>query len=195
MPGDSLPDTVIHLYWDTNVFVAYLNDERDAYGFHVDHIGQYLGEAKEGKCLIYTSALTIAEIPKRRLVKSHYGSFTDFLRDYEGIIVQVAADPAVMVLAAEIKNLHYEKTGGVRDVGTPDAIHLASALSLDSVYEVRLTAFHTFDNGKGKSANGKAVPLLSYEEWCGACRSEPAAQRVISLQRTRPVHPNPRLFK
>lgn len=190
-----MPDPIPHLYWDTNVFVAYLNDEKAAYGSYIDHIGQYLDEAKQGKCVIYTSTLTIAEVPRRRMVKSSYGSFTDFLSDYEGIIIQIAADPSVMHVAAEIKDLRYHKSGGIREVGTPDAIHLASALALINTYEVSLTAFHTFDNGKGKGTLGKAVPLLSYEEWCSSCSSDPSARQVMALYRIKPNHPNPRLFK
>lgn len=189
-----MPDSGAHLYWDTNIFVAYLNDERAAYGTYIDHIGQYLEEAKDGKCVVYTSALTIAEVPKRRLVRSNYGSFTEFLNDYEGIVVQVAADPPIMRVAAEIKNLRYQKSGGVREVGTPDAIHLASALALGDTYGVSLTAFHNFDSGKGKGTEGRAVPLLSYEDWCGGCSNDPVAKRVIALRRMRPDHPNPRLF-
>ena len=88
-------------------------------------------------------------------MKSEYGSFMDFLRDYEGIIVQVAADPPVMGVAAEIKNLRYEKTGGVREVGTPDAIHLASALALDSdqpeaYYNLGFLYYERGDAGRGR---------------------------------------------
>jgi hypothetical protein len=129
------------------------------------------------------------------MVKSSYERFVDFLNDYEGIINQVAADPSVMYVAAEIKDLRYQKSGGIREVGTLDAIHLASALALINTFGVPLAAFHIFDDGKGKSTNGKAVPLLSYEEWCESCSADPSARQVIALRRTKPDHPNPRLFK
>lgn len=156
-----MPDPIPHLYWDTNVFVAYLNDEKAAYGSYIDHIGQYLDEAKQGKCVIYTSTLTIAEVPRRRMVKSSYGSFTDFLSDYEGIIIQIAADPSVMHVAAEIKDLRYHKSGGIREVGTPDAIHLASACLDQHVRGVSYSFPHLRQReGQGYAWQGRAATLL-----------------------------------
>lgn len=180
-------------YWDTCVFVAFLNDNRAAYGQHVDHIGQFLDDCKMGGCSIYTSTITIAEISKKHLVNSAYGSFNDFLNDYGGAIRQVTADPNVMLLASAIRGLTYTKTGGNREMGTPDAIHLASALVLESNYDVPISGFHTFDNGGSRGLEGRSVPLLSYETWCESCANDPIAKRIITLKRGRPDHPNPKL--
>jgi predicted nucleic acid-binding protein len=180
-------------YWDTCIFVAFLNDNRPAYGVHIDHIEQFLDDCKRGECAIYTSTITIAEITTKHLVNSKYGSFGDFLNDFGGSIRQVIADPNVMILASAIRGLTYTKTGGNREMGTPDAIHLASALVLESNYGVQVNAFHTFDNGKSRGLEGRSVPLLSYEEWCGSCANDPIAKRVIALKRDRPEHPSPRL--
>jgi predicted nucleic acid-binding protein len=186
MPSDNL-------YWDTCIFVAFLNNNKAAYGHYIDHIGHFLDDAKDGACTIYTSAITIAEITQKHLVNSSYGNFSDFLADFGGAIRQVSADPNVMMLASAIRGLTYAKSGGTREVGTPDAIHLASALVLQSNYGVRITSFHTFDDGKSSGLRGKSVPLLSYETWCESCASDPIAQRVIALTRSRPDHPTPKL--
>ena len=37
---------IAHYYWGTCVFVAYLNKMQAAYGVYVDHIGQFLEEAR-----------------------------------------------------------------------------------------------------------------------------------------------------
>lgn len=95
-----------------------------------------------------------------------------------------------MALAAELRGLTYTKNRGERNLATPDVIHLASAIALVESYGVSpLTSFHTFDNGKGKSIDGKSVPLLSFETWCEACDNDPIAQRVIKMKRTKPFHP------
>ena len=187
-----MPD-VAHYYWDTCIFVAFLNKMHDAYGVHVDHIGQFLEEARKGECRIYTSGITIAEMPRKRLLASPYGDFNEFLADYAGAVTTIGADPNVMSLAADIKNLTYTKTGGTREVGMADAMHLASALALIEDYGVPLTTFHTFDDGKGKGLEGRAVPLLSFHEWCEGCLDDPVARRIIALRRRRPDHPFPKL--
>jgi predicted nucleic acid-binding protein len=180
-------------YWDTCIFIAFLNNNRSAYGAHIDQIGQFLDDCRRGDCSIYTSTITLAEITKKHLVNSAYRNFSDFLQDFGGSITQVVADPNVMLLAAAIRGLTYTKTGGMREMGTPDAIHLASAIVLEKNYGVPISAFHTFDNGKARGLEGKSVPLLSYDQWCEVCADDPVAQQVLTLNRTHPDHPNPQL--
>jgi len=175
------------------VFIAYLNDERASYGATIDHIEQYLEEAKLGQCRIYCSTITIAEITDGYMTKSSFGTFSEFLRDYSSAVVQVTPDPVVMGLASQIRSVQYQRGNGKRKLATPDAIHLASAVCLRDIYKVPLTAFHTFDNGKGKGPDGKSVPLLDYDLWCEGVEHEPTAQKVLSLSRVRPEHPTPRL--
>jgi hypothetical protein len=185
-----------HYYWDTCIFVAYLNDNKNAYGHYIDHIAQFLDDCRRGECRIYTSSITIVEIPAKRMANSTYGTFNEFLADYTGAIVQIGADPNVMMLAAELKNPIYKKDVNAakgREVGTADAIHLATALALTADYGVPLTAFHTFDDGKSKGLCGKAVSLLSYQDWCQGILDEPTVSRVIAMTRARPEHPDPRL--
>lgn len=183
-----------HLYWDACVFVAYLNEEQDAYGPYIEHIAQYLRECKERKCVIYTSTISIAEITDSCMKKNvTYGNFTSFLNDYQSLIIPIEATPNIMRIAASIKGLVYAKTGGRRVVGTGDAIHLASALALDDTYGVGLSKFHTFDAGNSKGVDGKAVPILGFETWCEACKSDLSATKIMNMPRERPSHPSPEL--
>ncbi len=182
-------------YWDTCIFFAYLNNEVEKYAHLIDHIEQYLDECRQGLLTIYTSTVTIAEIPSNKLSSNEYGTFTDFLKDYSGAIIQVGADPNVMTLASEIKGItHLKGKDGRREVGTLDAIHLASALCLSADYGVPIQAFHTFDTGKSKTLEGgRAMPLLGYETWCVGMETDPVASRIIALNRCKPEHLNPRL--
>ncbi|WP_205756132.1 hypothetical protein, partial [Labrenzia sp. 011] len=105
-------------------------------------------------------------------------------------VVPITPDVNVMRTASELRSLQYTKTGGVRKLSTPDAIHLASALELEETYGVQNDAFHTFDRGKSKDADGKGIPLLGFEDWCEQCSNDPLANKAIALKRCKPSHPN-----
>lgn len=179
-------------YWDTCVFIAYLGDERDAYGDVIDDIGQFLEESSRGECVIHCSTVTMAEITKANINGSH--DFDQFMGLWGGGIVPLSPDPNTMSLASELRSLIYTKTGGERRLHTVDAIHLASALTLIDPYGVTLDAFHTFDSGKKRDPEGKGVPLLGYQDWCEACKDDPLALRVIEMARTKPLHPHKKLI-
>lgn len=188
-----MADGIPQYYWDTCVFIAYLNDDRDGYGALIDDIGQFLNEARQGECLIHCSTITIAEITRANAAKSPHGDFSAFLRDLSGAVVPISPDPNVMALASELRSLAYIKTGGTRKLHTPDAIHLASAVTLAEAYRVSLTAFHTFDNGKSRGPDGPGTPLLTFETWCAECADDPLAQKIIKMPRSHPAHPNKKL--
>ncbi len=186
---------VQNLYWDSCVFISFLKKERDQYGNAIDDIEQYLREAKELKHNIYCSTITIAEVIPKHLDLTEHSKFSEFLKDYSGCIIQIGADPIVMEIAAELKSLPYKLVGGngTRKLLTPDAIHLASALVLKDAYNVELDVFHTFDNGKAKSPEGKGMPLLSFERWCDGIETNPLAKRIIDMRREKPHHPAPKM--
>ena len=185
---------VRHLYWDTCVFIAHLQNEHATYGKAVDDIAQFLLEAGQNECQIYTSTITIAEIPRRRMRSSGYGTFVDFLNDFAGAVIQITADPPIMAMAAELHGHQYSKTGGKRTLGTPDAIHLASAIALQETYGVKLESFHTFDNGGQRGIGGKSTPLLDFHDWCEGISQDALVQKVIALPRSKPLHPEPRML-
>lgn len=176
-------------YWDTCVFIAQLNDDRVGYGDTVDDISQFLDEAKQGKCTIHCSTITIAEITKDKVIKDPAKwRFSDFLRDFKDAVIPLQADVNIMSLAAEMRSLPFSKSGTPRTLGTPDAIHLASAIVLMDTFGVQIEAFHTFDKG-GKGG----VPLIGFETWCERCADDPLAKKVIDLKRVPPEHPSKRI--
>jgi hypothetical protein len=63
--------------------------------------------------------------------------------------------PNIMILAGQLKDLKYTKnnTKG-RQLGTPDAIMLASCVYLRDVLGVDVHHFHTYDNGKSRGIDG-----------------------------------------
>ncbi|WP_448954842.1 type II toxin-antitoxin system VapC family toxin [Labrys neptuniae] len=184
-----------HYYWDSCVFIAFLNDEQATHGSSmIDQIGQHLDEAKAGKCKIYCSSITVAEINNGHLKKSAFGTFPEFLATLKSSVVQVSPDPNIMAVAGQLRSLPYTKGNGQRSLGTPDAIHLATALALIETFKVPLDAFHTFDSGKSKGPDGRNVGLLNYHEWCQGLEADALAQRVVSMKRSKPEHPTPMLL-
>ena len=180
-----------HLYWDTCVFIAYLADDRDAFGGLIDDIGQFLEESELGEAIIYCSTITIAEITRHNCKIA--GDFDTFLEQWGGGIVPISPDPNTMRVASELRSAIYLKTGGERKLHTPDAIHLATALTLIDGYGVALEEFHTFDQGKSRGPDGKGVPLLGYETWCEQCAGDPLVKRIIDMKRCVPQHPAKKL--
>lgn len=160
-------------------------------------IQQYLEEAQLGQCKIYTSSIIFSEVTPRRIAKSEYGTFHDFLGDFRSQVITIGNDPNIGALYGELKDLAYKKgTSTRRILTTGDAIMLATALEMKSAYNVNIDAFHTFDNGGGARSpeGGKAIPMLTYEEWCEGIEDEPLARRVIELKRCKPIHPSPKMF-
>ena len=78
-----------------------------------------------------------------------------------------------------------------RVVGTPDAIHLTTCLHIRDVLGLSDIVFHTFDDGKGKTWEGKCLPLLSFETWFPAGNRTSYVENVCGLSRTLPNHPQP----
>jgi len=182
-----------NLFWDSNVFTAFLRDEQGVYD--VNSIAQYLGEARERKHQIYTSSLVFAEVLPSSM-KPGVGSFEEFLDDFRGALIIVDASPNVTQIAGRLRDLPYRKgTSTNRRLATPDAIMLASGIYLTDAMGVRLTAFHTFDDGRRRGPEGRSVPLLSYHEWCEGSTSAQmlVAKPVIDMPRRRPIHPSPNL--
>ena len=182
--------SVEHLFWDSCVFTAYLGNQVGAYD--IPSIDKYLEEAKAGKVMIHASTISSAEVLPSQIING--GSFEDFLDDFQGAVHMIDANPNVMTRSGRLRDLSYKKGGGVRRLGTADAIILATALYLQDAEGLTLTAFHTFDKGRKPDEVGKApVPLLGFEEWCEGFSPEQMAvvEPVIALNRTAPIHPDP----
>jgi len=159
---------VSQLFWDSCVFIAFLNDEHTAYD--VGSIKQYLEEARDGKHVIYTSTIALAEIrPSFIQGSKKHETFNDFSEDFKGAIVLVDASPNLMSLAGRLKDLPYKKANSKhRHLATGDAIMLASCLHLANVNGVHVDHFHTFDDGK--SAPRRRVSPMEEEYHPDSCR-------------------------
>lgn len=184
-----------HYFWDSCVFIAYLND--DSHAYDTASLATFISETQEKNgCKIYTSAIALAEITPNRLKKSAHSTFQDFLRDFRGSISVVESGPYVNINAGLLKDIPYKKQNSTKRVlTTGDAIMLATALEIEETYSVSLDAFHTFDNGRGKgNPEGKGIPLLDYHLWLDDVDRPEIVDRVVALNRCKPIHNQPDIF-
>jgi predicted nucleic acid-binding protein len=182
---------ISHLFWDSCCFIAFLENNTKAYD--VASLEQYLDEAKNGQVVIYTSTIALAEVRPSFLKKKSIGSFADFVSDLNGAVSLIEPSPNIMILAGQLRDFPYKKANTTsRQLGTPDAIMLASCIYLRDTLGVEIDHFHTYDEGKKRGLEGgKGIPIIGYQEWCeGFAEVAPAAQ-VVSLSRTQPIHPQP----
>ncbi|MBX4938646.1 type II toxin-antitoxin system VapC family toxin [Rhizobium binae] len=184
-----------HYFWDSCVFIAYLNDDSSAYD--INSLELFLRDSqKRGGCKIYTSSIALAEVSPGKLKNSSHASFQDFLSDFRGAISVVDTSPLININAGILKDVPYKKqSSNKRVLTTGDAIMLATAIEIEVTYGVKLDAFHTFDNGRGKgSPEGKGVPILGYHEWLEGVDTNGLVERVVGLNRTKPIHPAPEML-
>lgn len=161
----------------------------------VKHIDQYLMEADQGDRTIYVSTIAMAEIRPEFLKAKKIGSIFEFFDDFKSAFRLIGPTPDIMARSAHLKGFKYTKKGTKADrvVGTADAIHLMTCLHAKEDLGADDIVFHTFDEGKGKTWEGKCAPLIKFEEWCEGIRDNPLVAKVIALPRCKPEHPAPKL--
>jgi predicted nucleic acid-binding protein len=158
-------DKIPVFYWDACVYLAWLRDEKSHGQAHLDAIAQILKENYERKNIIISSTLTLVEVlgsnmepEKEKLFRKAFGSQDHIAYDL---------DTAIALKARELRDRFLKHKSG-KILGTPDAIHLATALTC------KARRFFTFDGG-GK--NKKNLGLLELDKDSG----------VEGLEITKPV--------
>ena len=132
MPGD---DPLY--YWDTCLFLAWINDEERKSG-EMDGVREVIERSKRSECRIMTSVLTSVEALQSKLPVGMENLFYGLMKRLH----RVGMDSKCAGLAHDIRNYYATRADehGGKILSTPDAIHLATAI----LY--RADEFHTFDN-------------------------------------------------
>jgi len=116
-------------YWDSDCFLGWLNQEPDK----EDLCGHVLTEADEGKILLVTSALTLAEVLKidssRRIDIDQEQQVINFFKNE-----YIAVRNVTRHIAESARELVWHK-----GIDPKDAIHVATAIDAGLEY------FNTFD--------------------------------------------------
>lgn len=136
--------SVERIYWDSDCFVAWFNDETNK----AECCDGVIQRAERGEVLIVTSTLTLAEVlwmrghkklTPKKAEKVQKFFRRSYLRLYN-VTRKIAESAQVLVWESSIK--------------PKDAIHVATALNLDVV------ALETFDEGLLKKSGKVGEPLL-----------------------------------
>jgi predicted nucleic acid-binding protein len=185
-----------HLFWDSCVFIRYLTREPDE---NLGDIDDYIEDAKNRRRSIYYSTLILAEIRPVFLQKK-YGTIRKFLDDLKGSFYPIEPNPNILIAAGELKGSKATNPGNPKDpkprvVGTADAIHLMSCWFAKDTLKIPDIVFHTYDNGKGATWEGKCIPLLSFEDWFPEKKRSTRAAQVCDLVREPPLYPQLNLLR
>ncbi|PHS38664.1 MAG: PIN domain-containing protein [Robiginitomaculum sp.] len=121
--------TVEKIYWDSATFLAWFQEDQGQF----ELCQSTLDKAKNGEVIIVTSSLAIAEVlwlrGQQKIPKNKAEIVQKFFRRSYIRVVNVTRK-----LAHEAQDLVWDN-----DINPKDAIHVATAISLD------VTAFETFD--------------------------------------------------
>jgi predicted nucleic acid-binding protein len=127
------------IYWDACVYLAWLMDEKSQGEDAIRAIEHVLRENFQRKNTIITSTLTFIEVLPSRIGAEKNEQFQRSFRTGHHIAYDV--DPPIARKAAEIREKFIKREGG-KNLATPDAIHVATAL----IY--RADCIFTFDDGQ-----------------------------------------------
>jgi predicted nucleic acid-binding protein len=180
-------------FWDSCVVGRFLTEKPPE---HVSEIATLLAEAKAGKRQIYASTLMIAEVRPSWLRGKGYGSFQDFVADFEGALNLIGPTPTILMQAARLRDHSYHRTPKQaleknRVMSGMDAVHLATCLHVRDVLGITDIEFHTFDDGKGKNYEERAVSLLNFQDFSVHVANDPDVALLCKLPRIKPSHPAP----
>ncbi len=138
-------------YWDSDCFLGWLQGEKDK----EEHCKEVLTAADDGKILIVTSALTIAEVlalkGRTKIPQSEKAKVETFFKS-EYIVVR-----NITRRIAEAARSYVWDFG----VEPKDALHVATAV------DAGLTVFNTFDKGliKKNGKIGNPALTISIPSW------------------------------
>lgn len=131
-------------YWDSNAFLGWLAEEADK----VEECRAVIRAAEEGKTLLITSALTVAEVlwlrGEPRIAAENADKVQRFFE--HGYIVVNDLDRRIAKAAQRLVWHH--------DIKPKDAIHVASAI------DAGVDRMETFDTGLIKKSGAVGAPPL-----------------------------------
>lgn len=115
-----MPEPLLRRYWDSSVFLDWIKEEPG----HADTCDKIIADAQAGKCVILTSAVTLAEVTKRRrgplaVEPETEAKITAFFKNDYIVVI-----PADRVVTEHARRLIWE----FPYLKARDAIHIATAL-------------------------------------------------------------------
>jgi predicted nucleic acid-binding protein len=159
-------------YWDSVCLIAWITDEkRDP--AETSGLAEVISEVDRGDALIMTSVLWRAEVLTQSMTVAQKKRLEDSFSPKS--IIELEINGRITALAGEIRHWHSKQTkkDEPKNIRTPDAIHLASAIHFEA------TEFHTFD---GASKFGKSGGLIRLNGNVGGHILKICVPRATQLQ-------------
>lgn len=163
-------------------------------------LDQFVQEARDNKVKIYYSTIVYTEFRPRYFKGARHGEISSFFADFGRAFNPIEPNPNILMWAGRLRDADSINPSDPkiadefkRRIGIGDSIHLATAIYAKDVYGHRDLIVHSFDLGKGKTAEGKCVPIVGFEKWFPTDKRTSEVKAVCNLTRVEPRHPNPDL--
>ena len=189
-------NSIPEYFWDSCCFIRFVTR------FPLEGTGeldQFVSDAKKGRLKIHFSTIVYAEFGPKYFIGKKHSRIEEFFADMGSAFIPHEPNPNIMIFAGRLR--HAEPTnpqpsgpqGNGRALGAADAIHLATAVYLKEAYKLDKLIIHSFDEGRGKTYDGRCVPIVGFERWYPEMKRTPEVQKVCSIPKLKPQHPSPDL--
>jgi hypothetical protein len=185
-------------FWDSCTLIRYLTQvPADLVG----DMAKILDEAKAGKRKIWISTILFAEFrPALLNENSRFKTIQELISEMEGVLRPVTPNMEITLRAGRMRNHSFIRPIGVRQatekgrvLTVPDSIQLSTCLFVKEALGIDDIEFHTFDDGKGKNYEEKAVSLIQFEDYAKHITDCDDVEAVRKLVRIKPALQNTQL--
>ena len=155
-------------------------------------MSRLLDEARAGKRKIWYSTILYSELRPSLLTAGGFKNIEELIVELEGVLLPVSPTPPILMRAGRLRDYSFkhhsaQKTEKSRVLTVPDAIQFATCLFVKEALGITDIEFHTFDDGKGRNYEEKAVSLLRFEEYAEHCKDDLNIKAVCELARMKPA--------
>lgn len=140
------------IYWDTSVLLAWIKDEVRP-GREMEGVADVANSIFKGHYTLMTSVMTLTEVLDSSLTTEAKDKFQAIFKRRNCQLV--ATDHRISALSSSLRDYYQiqKLIDGLPSLGSPDAIHLATAIHNSVV------AFHTFDERDQPKKRRGLIPL------------------------------------
>jgi hypothetical protein len=177
-------------FWDSCTLIRYLTQvPADLIG----DMSKMIDDAKAGKRKIWISTILFAEFrPSLLNSNSKFRTIEELISEMEGVLRPVTPNMEITLRAGRMRNHSFFRPDGIRQatekervLTVPDSIQLSTSLFVKEAMGIDDIEFHTFDDGRGKNYEEKAVSLLRFDDYSkhiSGCEAVEAARKLVRIK-------------
>lgn len=154
-------------------------------------LNKLVDDARAGKVKIWHSTLIYTEVRPSQIAKAGYQDMARLVDDMTGVFFPVGPTASILMRAGRMRDYSFmfhtpQKDEKPRVLAVGDSIQFATCLHVKEDRGVDDIVFCTYDDGKSKTYEEKAVSLLRFHEYATAHVSDPDIAAVCNLERRKP---------